>query len=57
MEEYEFAYQLFQVLNYTNRLEVATLTMDSFHVPPQVKVELHSGEKYCISVEKTDEIL
>lgn len=55
MVEYEFASQLFQILNYTRRLDIATLTIEPFQTPPTLHIQLCSGEKFCLTVQKTEE--
>ena len=55
MAEHEFADQLFQVLNYNRRMEIATLTIETFQTPPTLHIQLCSGEKFCLTVQKTDE--
>ncbi|HIX59703.1 MAG TPA: hypothetical protein IAA45_08320 [Candidatus Blautia gallistercoris] len=55
MAEHEFADQLFQVLNYNRRMEIATLTIEPFQTPPTLHIQLCSGEKFCLTVQKTDE--
>lgn len=56
MEEREFIEQLFQVLNHTGRLEIATLTMEPDQIPPTLHVELCSGERFCLTIQETDQI-
>ena len=55
MAEHEFADQLFQVLNYNRRMEIATLTIEPFQTPPTLHIQLCSGEQFCLTVQKTDE--
>lgn len=53
-EEKEFLYQLYEMLNRTKRVSIATLVVEEN--PPKLWVELCSGEKYCISLETTHKI-
>lgn len=50
-----FVSQVFQALNYTKRLEIATLTVDSFQTPATIYVELRSGEKFSLKIQETEE--
>ena len=45
MAEHEFADQLFQVLNYNRRMEIATLTIEPFQTPPTLHIQLCSDRK------------
>lgn len=55
MGEQEFAYQVFQVLNHTRRLDIATLTIEPGRMPPTLHVELCSGERFCLTIRETEQ--
>ncbi|MGI6070762.1 MAG: hypothetical protein ACOYBE_10075 [Blautia sp.] len=55
MGEQEFAYQIFQVLNHTRRLDIVTLTIEPDQMPPTLHVELCSGERFCLTIQETEE--
>lgn len=57
MSEKEFAYQLFQILNRTRQLEVATLTIEPFQNPPILYIQLCNGEKFSIHIQTINKIL
>lgn len=55
MGEHDFAAQLFHILNYTRQLEIATLTIEPFRTQPTLHIQLCSGEKFCLTIQKTEE--
>ena len=54
MENDEFIWKLYHILNRTKQLDLASLVVEKHK--NHIYVELMSGEKFCFTIEETDKV-
>lgn len=54
MKNEEFIWKLYNILNRTKQLDLASLVVE--RKTDRIYLELMSGEKFCLTVEETDKM-